>query len=72
MIMPSEPQTPTAEPAISNAERLPSADAALLALRNSLMREVEGIRSDARDWRGDSRKVRWTTQFYVWLVKGML
>ena len=47
-------------------------DAASLALRQKLDSEIIGIRSNAVEWRGGSRKVRWTTKLFVWLVKGML
>jgi CDP-diacylglycerol---glycerol-3-phosphate 3-phosphatidyltransferase len=47
-------------------------DAASLALRRKLDSEISGIRSDAVEWQGGSRKVRWTTKLLVWLAKGML
>jgi len=47
-------------------------DVASLALRRKLDSEINAIRSNAVEWRGGSRKVRWTTKFFVWLVKGML
>lgn len=47
-------------------------DAASLALRRKLDSEINGIRSNAVEWRGGDRKVRWTTKLLVWLAKGML
>ena len=47
-------------------------DAASLALRRKLDSEISGIRSNAVEWRGGDRKVRWTTKLLVWLAKGML
>ena len=47
-------------------------DAASLALRQKLDSEISGIRSNAVEWQGGGRKVRWTTKLFVWLVKGML
>jgi len=47
-------------------------DAAFLTLRQQLDCEISRIRSNAVEWQGGRRKVRWTTKFIVWLVKGML
>ena len=47
-------------------------EAASLALRQKLDSEISGIRSNTVEWQGRSRKVRWTTKLFVWLVKGML
>ena len=47
-------------------------DATSLALRQKLDSEISGIRSNAVEWQGGARKVRWTTKLFVWLVKGML
>ena len=63
MIIPSES-------AVSEAMQVN--DAASLALRQKLDSEINRIRSNVVDWQGESRKVRWTTKFIVWLVKGML
>ncbi|KAF5326651.1 hypothetical protein D9619_004742 [Psilocybe cf. subviscida] len=41
-------------------------------LRRDLAREIGAIRANAGEWKGGERKVRWTTQLIVWLVKGML
>ena len=64
MIIPSEP-------AVSESMQGGN-DAASLALRQKLDYEINGIRSNAVEWQGGSRKVRWTTKLFVWLVKGML
>ena len=47
-------------------------DATSLSLRQKLDSEINGIRSNAVEWQGESRKVRWTTKLFVWLLKGML
>ena len=47
-------------------------DAASRVLRQKLESEISRIRSNAVEWQGGNRKVRWTTKFIVWLVKGML
>ena len=47
-------------------------DATSMALRRKLDSEISGIRSNAVEWQGGSRKVRWTTKLIVWLLKGML
>ncbi|KAF8972239.1 hypothetical protein BDZ97DRAFT_1901356 [Flammula alnicola] len=70
MIIPSEPQTSSADqPSGSEA---PAFDSPLLSLRHDLAREIDGIRSNAVEWKGRHRNVRWTTKLIVWLVKGML
>jgi hypothetical protein len=33
---------------------------------------LEGIKSNASDWKGASRTVRWSTKLITWLLKGML
>ena len=43
-----------------------------LPLRQSLALELEGIRSNASEWKGSLRNVRWSTKFITWLLKGML
>ena len=63
MIIPSESAV---------SEAMQANDAASLALRQKLDSEINRIRSNVVDWQGESRKVRWTTKFIVWLVKGML
>ncbi|KAF8150104.1 hypothetical protein B0H34DRAFT_666620 [Crassisporium funariophilum] len=71
LIIPSEPQgsssaeEPDAVPQTSVASEL-------LTLRQDLAREIDGIRTNAVEWKGGHRKVRWTTKIIVWLVKGML
>lgn len=42
------------------------------ALRGKLAREVADIRTDAKEWKGDQRKVRWTTKILVYLVGNKL
>lgn len=74
MILPSETQisatATTTDP--SSPDTLALADSPLRALQRDLAREIEGIRSNAAEWKGEQRNVRWTTQAIVWLVKGML
>ncbi|KIK66890.1 hypothetical protein GYMLUDRAFT_257598 [Collybiopsis luxurians FD-317 M1] len=41
-------------------------------LRRQLSREVADIRADAKEWKGDRRKVRWLTKVIVWLVGNKL
>ncbi|KIJ98127.1 hypothetical protein K443DRAFT_220581 [Laccaria amethystina LaAM-08-1] len=43
-----------------------------LPLRKALAQEVDRIRSHTVHWKGEERKVRFTTKIIVWLVKGML
>ena len=43
-----------------------------LPLRQSLALELEGIRSNASEWKGSSRSVRLSTKLITWLLKGML
>ncbi|KDR68583.1 hypothetical protein GALMADRAFT_1036264 [Galerina marginata CBS 339.88] len=71
MILPSEPQADSAAE-FSTTASSESSDSERLSLRQGLAREIEGIRSNAVEWKGGDRKVRWTTRFIVWLVKGML
>ena len=42
------------------------------ALRDELGQEVAMIRSNAGEWKGRQRKVRWSTKFIVGLLDGML
>ncbi|KAF8183446.1 hypothetical protein BJ912DRAFT_1120344 [Pholiota molesta] len=74
MILPSETQIPATAPTMdpSSADTLALADSPLRALQRDLAREIEGIRSNAAEWKGEQRHVRWTTKIIVWLVKGML
>ena len=50
----------------------PTTNNDILSLRQSLALELEGIRSNASDWKGASRNVHWSTKFITWLLKGML
>jgi len=43
-----------------------------LLLRKALAQEVDRIRSHTVHWKGEERRVRFTTKIIVWLVKGML
>ncbi|KAF9444461.1 CDP-diacylglycerol-glycerol-3-phosphate 3-phosphatidyltransferase [Macrolepiota fuliginosa MF-IS2] len=43
-----------------------------LSLRERLRHEIDNIRANATTWKGGQRKVRFSTKFIVWLVKGML
>jgi CDP-diacylglycerol--glycerol-3-phosphate 3-phosphatidyltransferase len=74
MILPSETQIPATTPTMdpSSADSLALADSPLRALQRDLAREIDGIRSNAAEWKGEQRHVRWTTKIIVWLVKGML
>ncbi|KAF8646207.1 hypothetical protein AX16_007349 [Volvariella volvacea WC 439] len=60
MLLPSEP----------TAGHAPSSE--VVALRQSLADEVEGIRENAESWHGKDRKVGWLTTLIVALVEGML
>jgi len=76
MIIPSEESTPAAaavdETRTTTADGDKSLDSACVTLRQDLAKEIEGIRSNTTEWKGGRRRVRWTTKFMVWLVKGML
>ncbi|CAA7269527.1 unnamed protein product [Cyclocybe aegerita] len=75
MVVPSEGLTVSAaEERTKDIPSFPDApqDQQLLSLRQELAREIDGIRSNAGEWKGGHRKVRWTTRLIVWLVKGML
>ena len=65
IIIPSEGEPSSTEPS-------DSATSPLLSLRQDLFREIKRIRANSGEWHGGHRKVRWTTKFIVWLVKGML
>ncbi|PPQ92572.1 hypothetical protein CVT25_007264 [Psilocybe cyanescens] len=69
LIIPSVQHTDsTASAGLSSA----ISDPPLLSLRKGLRREIEKIRSNAVEWKGGHREVRWSTKLIVWLVKGML
>lgn len=61
MLVPSE--------ASSDHETKPSPN---LPLRKALAQEVDRIRSHTVHWKGEERRVRFTTKIIVWLIKGML
>ena len=70
MISPPEKQARTT--AATNAVALPDFGSDILALRDELGQEVARIRSNATEWKGGQRKVRWSTKFIVGLLNGML
>jgi len=75
MIIPSEGSTPDAavdQTKTATAEGEKTSDSACVTLRQDLAKEIEGIRSTTTEWKGGRRRVRWSTKFMVWLVKGML
>jgi hypothetical protein len=64
MISPSEKQARTTAATDVGSD--------ILALRDELGKEVAMIRSNATEWKGRQRKVRWSTKFIVGLLNGML
>lgn len=50
----------------------PKNRASIISLQEDLAREVQHIRSNATEWKGDKRHVRLTTKMIVAALKGML
>ena len=73
MIIPSE-QLNTPNTLLSDAthSRFSYSKSAFLSLRQDLDNELKEIRSNATEWKGASRRVRWSTKSIVGLLRGLL